>query len=159
TFKRDPNYWGRDLPINRGLWNFDEVRYEYYRDANVQFEAFKKGLVDLRLEVDPGRWVTAYDIPAVRDGRILKETFATGLPKGPSGLVFNTRRPIFADVRVREALMLLFDFEWADSNLYFGRYQRTGSYFEGSELSFRGKPADARERALLAPFPNVVRAD
>lgn len=159
TFKRNPNYWGKDLPINRGLWNFDELRYDYFRDANVQFEAFKKGLFDLRLEIDPGRWVTAYDIPAVRDGRILKETFATGLPKGPSGLAFNTRRPIFADVRVREALLLLFDFEWVNSSLYFSRYQRTGSYFEGSELSSRGRPADARERALLAPFPNVVRAD
>ncbi len=159
SFKRNPDYWGRNLPINRGLWNFDEIRYDYFRDGNVQFEAFKKGLFDLRLEVDPGRWVTAYDIPAVRDGRILKENFATGLPKGPSGLVFNTRRPIFANVRVREALLLLFDFEWINRNLYFGRYQRTGSYFEGSELSARGRPADARERALLAAFPDVVRPD
>ncbi len=159
SFKRNPDYWGRNLPINRGLWNFDEIRYDYFRDGNVQFEAFKKGLFDLRLEVDPGRWVTAYDIPAVRDGRILKENFATGLPKGPSGLVFNTRRPIFADVHVREALLLLFDFEWINRNLYFGRYQRTGSYFEGSELSARGRPADARERALLAAFPDVVRPD
>ena len=158
TLKRDPNYWGRDLPINRGLWNFDELRYDFYRDANVHFEAFKKGLFDVRLELDPGRWVTAYDIPAVRDGRIVKETFTNGLPKG-SGLVFNTRRPIFADVRVREALSLLFDFEWVNHNLYFDRYQRTGSYFEGSELSSRGRPADARERALLAKFPNAVRAD
>src|SRR5262249_53019371 len=146
-------------PINRGLWNFDEIRYDYFRDGNVQFEAFKKGLFDLRLEVDPGRWVTAYDIPAVRDGRIVKENFATGLPKGPSGLVFNTRHPIFADVRVREALLLLFDFEWINRNLYFSRYQRTGSYFEGSELSSRGRSADARERALLASFADVVRPD
>ena len=158
TLKRNPNYWGRDLPINRGLWNFDEIRYDYFRDANVHFEAFKKGLFDVRLELDPGRWVTAYDIPAVRDGRIVKETFQNGLPKG-SGLVFNTRRPIFADVRVREALSLLFDFEWVNHNLYFDRYRRTGSYFEGSELSSRGRPADARERGLLARFPNVVRAD
>jgi peptide/nickel transport system substrate-binding protein len=159
TFKRNPDYWGKNLPINRGLWNFDEIRYDYFRDGNVQFEAFRKGLFDFRVEVDPGRWVTAYDIPAVRDGRIVKENFATGLPKGPSGLVFNTRRPIFADVRVREALLLLFDFEWINRNLYFSRYQRTGSYFEGSELSSRGRPADARERALLAAFPGVVRPD
>src|SRR5262249_21946425 len=159
TLKRNPNYWGRDLPINRGLWNFDEVRFDYFRDANVHFEAFKKGLFDARLELDPGRWGTAYDVPAVRDGRIVKETFPTGLPKGPYGLVFNTRRAIFADVREREASSLLFDFEWANRNLYFDRYRRTGSYFEGSELSSRGRPADARERELLVSFPGVVRAD
>jgi peptide/nickel transport system substrate-binding protein len=159
TLKRNPNYWGRHLPINRGLWNFDEIRYDFFRDANVQFEAFKKGLYDVRQELDPSRWVTHYDFPAVRDGRIIKETFPNGLPKGPVGLVFNTRRPIFSDVRVREALLLLFDFEWVNASLYFGRYQRTGSYFEGSELSSRGRPADARERALLARFPGVVRSD
>jgi peptide/nickel transport system substrate-binding protein len=159
SLKRNPNYWGRDLPINRGQWNFDEIRYDFFRDANVHFEAFKKGLYDARLELDPTRWVTGYDIPAVRDGRILKETFPNGLPKGPAGLVFNTRRAVFADVRVREALMLLFDFEWVNHSLYFDRYQRTGSYFEGSELSARGRPASARERALLARFPGVVRAD
>jgi peptide/nickel transport system substrate-binding protein len=159
TLKRDPNYWGRDLPINRGLWNFDEIRYDFYRDANVHFEGFKKGLYDVRLELDPLRWVTAYDFPAVRDGRVVKDTFPNGLPKGMSGLVFNTRRSPFTDVRVREALALLFDFEWVNQNLYFGRYRRTGSYFEGSELSSRGRKADGRERALLAPFPKVVRAD
>ena len=159
TLKRNPAYWGRNLPINRGSWNFDEIRFDYYRDANVHFEAFKKGLYDVRLELDPGRWVTAYDFPAVRDGRIIKETFPNSLPKGLSGLVFNTRRPIFADVRVREAIALLFDFEWANHNLFFDRYQRTGSFFEGSELSSRARAADARERALLAPFPGVVRAD
>jgi len=159
TLKRNRNYWGRDLAINRGLWNFDEIRYEFYRDANVHFEGFKKGLYDARLELDPLRWVSGYDFPAVRDGRVVKETFPTGLPKGPAGLVFNTRRPIFADIRVREAIMLLFDFEWANHNLFFDRYQRTGSYFEGSELSARGRPADAREQALLAPFPGTVRAD
>jgi peptide/nickel transport system substrate-binding protein len=159
TLRRDPNYWGRNLAINRGLWNFDEVRIDYYRDANSQFEAFKKGLFDLRVEHDPGRWETAYDVPAVRDGRILKETFKTGMPKIFSGLVFNTRRPLFADVRVREAIGLLFDFEWLNHNFFFDKYERSASYFEGSELSARGRPADQRERALLAPFPDTVRAD
>lgn len=159
TLKRNPNYWGRDLPINRGLWNFDEVRFDFFRDANVHFEAFKKGLYDVRVEFDPSRWMTQYDVPAVRDGRIIKEAFANGLPKGPMGLVFNTRRPIFSDIRVREALLLLFDFEWLNRNLYFGGYRRTASYFEGSELSARGRPADARERALLARFPGAVRPD
>ena len=91
-FKRDPNYWGRDLPINRGLWNFEELRFDYYRDANAYFEAFKTGLYDVRTENDPSRWQTGYDIPAVRDGRIVKEAFANGLPKVSSNFVFNTRR-------------------------------------------------------------------
>ena len=118
TFKRNPNYWGRDLPINRGLWNFDEIRFDYYRDGNTHFEAFKKGLYDVRAETDPGRWQTAYDFPALRDGRVVKESFPYGLPKGMHGLVFNTRRPIFADVRVREAILHLFDFEWINHNLF-----------------------------------------
>lgn len=159
TLKRDPNYWGRDLAINRGYWNFDEVRTEFFRDANSHLEAFTKGLYDVRAELDPSRWETAYDVPAVRDGRIVKDTFPTGMPKGLSGLVFNTRRPLFSDIRVREALLLLFDFEWVNHSFFFDRYRRTASYFEGSELSARGQPADARERALLAPFPGAVRAD
>jgi peptide/nickel transport system substrate-binding protein len=159
TLQRDPSYWGRDLAINRGFWNFDQIRFDYYRDANSHFEAFKKGLYDVRPESDPGRWETAYDVPAVRDGRIVREAFPTGLPKGFSGLVFNTRRPIFSDIRVREAIGLLLDFEWLNHNFFYDRYQRSASYFEGSELSARGRPADARERALLAPFPNAVRTD
>jgi len=159
TFTRDRNYWGRDLPINRGFWNFDEIRFDYYRDGNTHFEAFKKGLYDVRAELDPTRWETAYDFPALRDGRIVKESFPTGLPKGMSGLVFNTRRPVFADIRVREAILTLFDFEWVNHNFFFDQYRRTASYFEGSVLSARGKPADARERALLAPYPAAVRPD
>jgi peptide/nickel transport system substrate-binding protein len=159
TLQRNPNYWGRDLPVNRGLWNFDTIRFDYYRDANAYFEAFRKGLFDVHQETDPGRWETGYDFPAMREGRVVKEEFASGLPKGMSAFVFNTRRAVFADIRVRDALTLLFDFEWINKNLFFSRYRRTGSYFEGSELSFRGHPADARERALLAPFPDAVRAD
>jgi peptide/nickel transport system substrate-binding protein len=159
TLKRNPAYWGRNLAVNRGFWNFDEVRLDYYRDGNTQFEAFKKGLYDMRPESDPGRWETAYDFPAARQKHVLKESFETGLPKGMTGLVFNTRRPLFADVRVREALTLLFDFEWINKNFFFGAYRRTASYFEGSELSARGVAAGPRERALLAPFPNAVRPD
>ena len=159
TFSRDPNYWGRDLPINRGLWNFDEVRFEFYRDANSHFEAFKRGLYDLRLENDPTRWKQGYDFPAARDGRVVREAIVNGQPQGMRAFVFNTRRPIFADVRVREAIGLLFDFEWINRNYFFGLYQRTASYFEGSELSARGRPADERERSLLAPFSSAVRAD
>ena len=159
TLRRNPAYWGRDLAVNKGLWNFDTLQFDYYRDANSQFEAFKKGLFDVRVEVDPGRWETAYDFPAVRDRRVVKEAFPSGLPQGMLGLVFNTRRPIFADIRVREAISLLFDFEWINKNFFFGQYRRSASYFAGSELSAYRRPADARERALIAPFPGSVRPE
>jgi peptide/nickel transport system substrate-binding protein len=159
TFKRDPNYWGRNLSINRGLWNFDTIRYDYYRDGNTHFEAFKKGLYDLRVETDPGRWQTAYDFPALREGRVAKEDLPYGLPKGMQGLVFNTRRQVFADIRVREAILQLFDFEWVNHNYFFDLYKRTASYFDGCDLSAHGVSANSRERKLLAPFPNAVRAD
>ncbi|MGD0027192.1 MAG: extracellular solute-binding protein [Xanthobacteraceae bacterium] len=159
TFKRDPNYWGRALAINNGLWNFDEVRFDYYRDANAYFEAFKAGLYDVRSENDPSRWQTGYDVPAVRDGRIIKESFADGLPKLSSAYVFNARRPIFADIRVREAISLLFDFQWINRNFFYGLYQRSASFFDDSELSAYRRPADQRERALLSPFPDAVRPD
>ena len=157
--KRNPNYWGRDLAVSRGYWNFDEIRFEFYRDGNAEFEAFKKGLVDVRTETDPGRWKTAYEVPAVRDGRIIREAFPTGLPRPLTAFVFNTRRPMFADIRVREAIGLLFDAEWVNHNFFFDLYRRTASFFEGSELSARGRPADGHERALLAPYPDAVRPD
>ncbi len=159
TFERDPNYWGRALPINRGLWNFAELRFDYYRDANAYFEAFKTGLYEVRAERDPSRWQTGYDFPAVRDGRILKESFPSGLPKIASDFVFNTRRPIFSDIRVREALLLLFDAEWVNRNFFFELYRRSASFFDDSELSAYHRPADARERALLKPYADSVRAD
>jgi peptide/nickel transport system substrate-binding protein len=159
TLLRNSNYWGRDLAINRGLWNFDEIRVDFYRDITAHLEAFKRGLYDFRPEPDPGRWQTAYDFPALRDGRVVKEAFSTGLPKPSVYYIFNTRRPIFADIRVRQALAMLFDFEWINHNLFFGLYRRTVGYFDGSELSAYRRPADARERALLAPYPDAVRAD
>src|SRR3984885_2536097 len=96
TFKRDPNYWGRALAVNRGFWNFDDIRFDYYRDANAYFEAFKAGIYDVRTEEAPNRWQTGYDFPAVRDGRVVKDAFPDGLPKLSSNFVFNTRRPTFA---------------------------------------------------------------
>jgi peptide/nickel transport system substrate-binding protein len=159
TFTRDENYWGRDLPIYRGLWNFGEIRFDYYRDGNSHFEAFKKGLYDVRTETDPSRWQSAYDFPALREGRVVKDRFPYGLPKGMAGMVFNTRRPMFADVRVREALLHLFDFEWINHNLFFDQYRRTASYFDDCELSAHGRAATAPERDLLKPFPDAVRAD
>jgi peptide/nickel transport system substrate-binding protein len=159
TLRRNEAYWGRDLAVNRGQWNFDTVRLDFYRDTNGQFEAFKKGLFDIYEETDPGRWETGYDFPAVRDGRVVKEEFAYGLPKPMTALVFNTRRPVFADVRVREAISMLFDFEWINRSFFFGRYRRTASYFPESELSAHGHLASAAEHALLAPFPGAVRDD
>jgi peptide/nickel transport system substrate-binding protein len=159
TFKRNNDYWGRDLPINRGLWNFDTIRFDYYRDGNTHFEAFKKGLYDLRVETDPGRWQMAYEFPALRAGQVVKEDMPYGLPKGMNGLVFNTRRAIFSDVRVREAVLQLFDFEWINHNYFFDLYKRTASYFDGCDLSAHGVPADERERELLKPFPEAVRDD
>lgn len=157
TYKRDPNYWGRDLPVNRGLYNFDELRYDYYRDAGAMFEAFKSGLVRLRNEDDPTRWTGGYTFPAVKDGRVVKEALPIETPAGMAALVFNTRRPLFADPRVRQALIRLFDFEWINRNLYFGQYARTESYFARSELSSHGRPADATERKLLAPYADQVK--
>lgn len=157
TYKRDPDYWGRDLPVNRGHYNFDEIRIDYYRDAGSLFEAFKSGLVRLRNEEDPTRWTEWYAFPAVSDGRVLKEELPVETPAGMSALVFNTRRPPFDDPRVRQALIKLFDFEWVNRTLYHGRYARTQSYFARSELSSHGKPADRAERTLLAPYLDQVK--
>ena len=159
TLARSPTYWGRDLAVNKGQWNFDTLRFDYYRDGNAAFEAFKKGLIDVRVETDAGRWETNYDFPAARDGRVVKDALPTGLPQGMLGFVFNTRRPLFADIRVRQAIALLFDFEWINKNFFYGQYRRSASYFAGSELSAYRQPADARERALIAPFPDSVRPD
>lgn len=159
TLRRDPDYWGKDLAVKAGHDNFDEIRIDYYRDHNSLFEAFKKGLVDLMIEKDPARWAQAYDFPAVADGRVVKEGFDEGNPQGMLGMVFNTRRPVFADPLVREALMQLLDFEWLNQNLYFGLYRRTNGYFDGSDLSSVGRPASAAEKALLAAYPEAVRPD
>jgi peptide/nickel transport system substrate-binding protein len=159
VYKRNPDYWAKDLPIKRGFDNYDEIRVDYYRDANSMFEAFKKGLYQINPEGDPAQWNTAYDFPAVKDGRVIKEAFKTGTPKGMSGFVFNTRRPIFADPAVRKALAELFDFEWVNHNLYYDAYVRAAGYFNDSDLSSIGRPADEREKALLAPFPGVVAPD
>lgn len=159
TLKRRKDFWAEDHPLTRGLFNADEIRYDFYRDSNALFEAFKAGLYDVRLEGDPTRWMTGYDIPAVHDGRITRQTLHFDTPKGMTGLVFNTRRPVFSDVRAREALGLLFDFEWVNRNLFHGVYRRAGSFFSDSPLSALGIPADAREKALLAAFPDAVRED
>ena len=159
VLRRRKDFWAEDHPLTRGLYNADEIRYDFYRDSNALFEAFKAGLYDVRIEGDPTRWMTGYDVPAVHDGRIRQETLHFDTPKGMTGLVFNTRRPIFADVRVREALGLLFDFEWVNRNLFHGVYRRAGSFFSDSDLSALGVAADGQEKALLAAFPGAVRED
>ena len=157
SLKRNQNYWGAKLPVTRGQFNFDEIRYDYYRDSGSLFEAFKAGAIDARPEDDPTRWTEGYNIPPVRDGRIVKEEFPVAVPAGMSALVFNTRRPLFADQRVREALIKLFDFEWINRNLYHGQYARTESYFARSALSSHGRPADEKEKALLGPYAGEVK--
>ncbi|MBR1188971.1 extracellular solute-binding protein [Bradyrhizobium sp. AUGA SZCCT0160] len=152
TLTRNPDYWGRDLPANRGLWNFDEIRFDYYRESNGQFEAFKRGLYDFRNEAEPLRWHDGYDFPAARSGELIRDTIKPGMPQPSEYLVFNTRRPLFSDVRVRRALTLLFDFEWINRNYFFGLYTRAGGFFAGSELSAYGRAADQRERELLKPY-------
>ena len=159
TLTRNPDYWGRDLPVNRGLWNFDEIRLDFYRESNGQFEAFKRGLYDFRVEREPLRWHSGYDFPAARSGEVIRDTIKTGMPQPSEFLVFNTRRPIFSDIRVRQALTLLFDFEWINRNYFFGLYARSAGFFAGSELSAYGRPADERERELLKPFAERIPPD
>jgi peptide/nickel transport system substrate-binding protein len=159
TLTRNPDYWGRDLPINRGLWNFDEIRLDYYREANGEFEAFKRGLYDFRVEPEPLRWHDGYDFPAARTGEVIRETTRIEMPQPSQFLVFNTRRPVFSDIRVRQALTLLFDFEWINRNYFFGLYARSASFFAGSELSAYERPADERERELLKPFAARIPPD
>jgi peptide/nickel transport system substrate-binding protein len=159
TYRRNPDWWARDLPVTRGRFNFDEIRIEFYRDAASLFEAFKAGEIDVRPEDEPGRWIEGYNFPAAVDGRVLKREFDTLLPSGMSALVFNTRRPMFADPRVRRAFITLFDAEWINRSLFNGVYKRTQSFFERSELSSNGRPADALERALLAPFAQYVKPE
>ncbi|MEE9301510.1 MAG: extracellular solute-binding protein, partial [Alphaproteobacteria bacterium] len=155
VYERFENYWGRDLPINRGQNNFQRIRYDYFRDGNVLMEAFKAGEYDLRSEPSAERWATNYNFPAVSDGRVKLETLPHSRATGMLGFVFNTRRDIFEDVRVRQAIGQLFDFEWTNKNLLHGAYSRTTSYFDNSELSSRGLPG-AEELALLEPFRGQI---
>ena len=150
VYRRDPGYWGRDLPINRGQHNFDRISYDYYRDDEVMMEAFRAGEYDLRLERSATRWATGYDFPAVEDGRVTIEQLPHGRPSGMFALVFNTRQPMFEDRAVRYALSLAFDFEWVNRALLQGAYVRTNSIFDNSELGSRGLP-EGGELALLEP--------
>ncbi len=159
TYRRDPNYWGRDLPVNKGRFNFETVKYLHFRDGNAAFEAFKKGLVDVREESDPTKWSTDYVFPPVKDGRVVLKEVASGLPAGMWGLAFNTRRAVFAEENVRKAILHLLDFEWINAKLYNGLYTRTQSFYSRSELSSHKRPASPFEKTLLKPFSGVVADD
>ena len=155
VFKRNPDYWGRSLPMQRGRNNFDEIRYEYFSSQSTLFEAFRTGTIDVRLEDQAQRWAAEYDFPAVKNGSIVKRELRTGAPAGMNALVFNTRRPVFKNIAVRRAIALAFDFDWINANLYYGRYSRTQSFFERSELSSALAKPSAREVQLLAPFKSL----
>ena len=151
VYERVPDYWGADVPVNRGSYNFDQVRYEYYRDANVALEAFKAGAYDFRQENTAKFWATAYTGPMFDAGWIQKEEIPHQLGTGMQGFAFNLRRPLFQDPRVRQALAYAFDFEWTNRTIMYGQYERTQSYFSNTELAAEGLPS-AAELELLEPF-------
>jgi microcin C transport system substrate-binding protein len=151
TYKRRADYWAKDLPVNVGTNNFDEIRYEYYRDRTPALEGFKAGTYDFREEFTARDWSTNYVFPAVKEGRVKLTTLPDANPSGAQGFFFNTRRAKFADPRVRKALDYAFDYEFANKNLFYGLYTRTNSYFENSDMKAVGKPSP-EELALLEPF-------
>jgi len=151
VYERRADYWGANLPSMKGRFNFDEIRYDYYRDLGVMFEAFKAGDIDFRTEFKAANWAVGYDIPAIKDGRMIKEGLKHEDPQGMQGFYMNTRRPAFADVRVRKALAYGFDFAWTNTNLFYGQYTRSSSYFSNSDLASSGVP-EGRELAILEQF-------
>ncbi|MGN2624438.1 extracellular solute-binding protein [Stutzerimonas balearica] len=155
SYARVEDYWGRDLAVNRGFYNFDRLVFDYYRDNTVALQAFKAGQFDYWLETSAKNWATAYDIPAVHEGRLIKEEIPNYNPTGMQGFIFNIRRPLLQDRRVREALALLFDFEWTNRQLFNGAYFRTHSYFDNSELASSGLPGKD-ELAVLEPLRGQI---
>ena len=151
VYERRDDYWARDLPVNRGRFNFDELRYEYFRDRTAEFEALKAGEYDLREEFTSKTWATEYNIPQVESGRLIRLTLPDARPSGAQGFFINTRRDKFADPRVRKALDHAFDFEWTNRNQFYGLYRRTNSFFENSDMKAEGPPSEA-ELALLEPY-------
>jgi microcin C transport system substrate-binding protein len=150
-FERVKDWWAKDLPVSRGLYNFDTIQIDYYRDTQVALEAFKAGQFDVNLEYSAKDWNTGYECPALHDGKFAMQAIPNHNPAGMQGYVFNLRRPMFQDRRVREAIAQLFDFEWASKQLFYGAYKRTHSYFENSEMAATGLPSEA-ELKLLEPL-------
>ena len=151
TYVRDPNYWGRQLMVNRGRFNFDKIKYVYYGSDEIAFEGFKSGQYRFRSENKASNWAKAYDFPATHAGLIVKEEIPNGNPMPMQGLVMNLRRPLFQDIRVRQALTAAYDFEWMNATLFHGQYERPQSYFHGSELAAKGEPSKA-ELQVLKPI-------
>jgi len=158
TYRRVSDYWGKDLPVNKGRYNVDVIRYDYYRDSTVALEAFKAGQYDIRQENSSKAWATGYDGPALRDGLIKKEVIPNENPVAMQGFAYNLRRPMFQDPLVRQALAYAFDFEWSNKNLFYGAYARTRSYFDNSELAATGVP-QGDELKLLEPYRGQIPDD
>ncbi|PLP61283.1 ABC transporter substrate-binding protein [Mesorhizobium loti] len=158
-FKRNPDYWGKDIPSKRGFDNYDRITIEYFLNSNAQLEAFKKGICAVNMETDPVKRERDMDFPAFKRGEAVAETFESGIPPVVTGFLFNTRLPKFANAEVRRALGMLYDFEWANKNLFNERYARLKSFWQDSELSALGHPASDKEKALLAPYPGRVPAN
>ncbi|PZP23970.1 MULTISPECIES: extracellular solute-binding protein [Pseudomonas] len=154
-YERVKDWWGKDLPVNRGYYNFDAINVDYYRDSSVALEAFKAGQFDFNLEYSAKDWATGYDSPALRAGKIVQENLVNHNPAGMQSFAFNIRRPVFQDRRVREAIAQLFDFEWTNKQLFFGSYKRTRSYFENSEMAATALP-DADELKILEPLRGKI---
>ena len=150
-YVRVPDYWGRDLPINKGRFNFDRITYDYYRDSDVALEAFLAGEYDVRDENTAKLWAEAYNVPQVKDDRIIKAEIPHKRPAGMQGFIYNIRRPVFKDPKVREALAYAFDFEWSNKQFAFGSYKRSRSYFSNSELASGGLP-QGRELEILEKY-------
>jgi len=149
VYERVRDYWAEKLPVHRGQYNFDRVRYDFYRDSTVALEALKAGEYDFREENEAKKWATGYeDWPALRDGRARKERLDNQVPQGMQSYAYNTRRPVFADARVRQALAYAFDFEWTNTNLFYGQYKRTQSFFANSELAATGLPGPDELKVL-----------
>ena len=157
TLKKNPDWWGKDLPVNQGLHNFDTVIYDFYGDNNAMFEAFKAGAIDVWRELDPTRWANEYDFPRARSGAIVQSEIPNARPSGIMGLVMNTRRPVFADWRVRQAMIEAFNWTFINTTLSGGQERRITSYFANSELAMTpGAPAEGRVRELLEPFADEL---
>jgi microcin C transport system substrate-binding protein len=158
TYVRRDDYWAKDLPVNRGQYNFDEIRYEYFRDRNAELEALKAGILDLREEFTSKSWATEYNIAAIKEGRLIKESLPDETMSGAQGFFINMRREKFKDVRVRQALDLAFDFEWSNAVLFYDQYKRTSSVFEGGDLEAEGKPSP-QELELLDQMRAELRPE
>lgn len=158
TFSRVKDYWAKDLPVNKGRYNFDEVQFDFYRDSSIAFEAFKAGEYDIHVDYVAKNWASNYEFPAVQQGKVIKKAIPHQQAQGSQAFFFNLRNPLFQDRRVREAISLMFDFEWSNKALFNNAYQRSNSYFPNSPFSATGTP-EGRELEILKPFRTQLPQD